>query len=131
MKDSDNDKKRGKQAAPALNQPSTEGTEGIVSLQAKESEQETNIIRKKRLKYQSWHRGCKETDVILGHFCDVYLEAMDDHALNEFEAILNEDDADLYRWLTGEQPVPEDLLSNATLQRLLQFDVEPYLTGRA
>ncbi len=61
---------------------------------------------KKRLRYQSWHRGCKETDDILGPFADEWLPLNDNIAV--FEALLNEDDWDIYRWLTSEQPVPEE-----------------------
>ncbi len=61
---------------------------------------------KKRLRYQSWHRGCKETDDILGPFADSWLpEAADTTA---FEALLNEDDWDIYRWLTQTQAQPEE-----------------------
>lgn len=81
-----------------------------------------NILRK-RLRYQSWHRGCKETDIILGRFCDRYLEEMDAPALAQFEAILDVDDADLFRWLTGELPMPEAMKNNAVMQRLIAFDV--------
>jgi antitoxin CptB len=94
------------------------------------SEQETIEITRKRLRYQSWHRGCKETDVILGHFCDQHIESLDAKGLKRFEEILDQDDADLYRWLTGEQDVPTDIQANPILQQLLKFDVEPYLTGR-
>jgi antitoxin CptB len=82
---------------------------------------------RKRLRFQSWHRGCKETDIILGHFCDQHIEAMDADQLSEFEAILMEDDADLFRWLTGELPVPEHLQGSAILKALLVFDVPKFL----
>lgn len=82
---------------------------------------ETTEILRKRLRYQSWHRGCKETDVILGHFCDAHVEQMNEAELREFEMILQQDDADLYRWLTGEQAIPTALNGNRVLQRLLAF----------
>ena len=62
--------------------------------------------QKKRLRYQSWHRGCKETDDILGPFADQWLPEAKDIAA--FEALLEEDDWDIYRWLTSEQPMPEE-----------------------
>lgn len=64
--------------------------------------------QKKRLRYQSWHRGCKETDDILGPFADMWLEKTDDVSL--FEALLEEDDRDIYRWLTEAQPVPDEYI---------------------
>ncbi len=62
--------------------------------------------QKKRLRYQSWHRGCKETDDILGPFADAWLPNAQDTA--PFEALLEEDDWDIYRWLTNEQAQPEE-----------------------
>lgn len=65
--------------------------------------------RKKRARYQSWHRGCKETDQILGPFCDSHIETMDEAALSLFERFLEEDDADIWAWLAAKQvcPTPE------------------------
>ena len=62
--------------------------------------------QKKRLRYQSWHRGCKETDDILGPFADAWLPDATNAA--PFEALLKEEDWDIYRWLTGQQPMPEE-----------------------
>jgi antitoxin CptB len=57
-------------------------------------------IRIKRLRYRSWHRGCKETDVILGHFADGQLENLDSKMLDIYELLLEEADADIWDWLT-------------------------------
>ncbi|MBI1275956.1 succinate dehydrogenase assembly factor 2 [bacterium] len=80
-------------------------------------------IRKKRIRYRSWHRGCKETDILLGHYCDQHIDAMDAQTLDAFEAVLNEEDADLYQWLTRKQPVPYRLADNPILAALLEFEV--------
>ena len=32
-------------------------------------------MRRKRLRFRAWHRGIKETDLILGPFADAYVEA--------------------------------------------------------
>lgn len=73
--------------------------------------QEDREIRIKRLTYRSWHRGCKETDIILGHFADSQLPAFDDAQLALFEAFLEEEDADIWKWLTGEwQPERADFI---------------------
>ena len=61
----------------------------------------------KRLKYRSWHRGCKETDLILGHFADQRLETLDPALLATYEALLDEDDAYIWDWLTG-KAVPQN-----------------------
>ena len=60
----------------------------------------------KRLRYRSWHRGCKETDLVLGRYCDAAIEGLSDADLHRFEALLDEDDADIWAWLTEKKPCP-------------------------
>lgn len=82
---------------------------------------EDTDMRRKRLRYRSWHRGCKETDVILGRFCDAWLDGMDERELDQFEQILAQDDADLWQYLIGgESPPPA--LDSPVMQRLIAFD---------
>lgn len=67
---------------------------------------ETPESRLKRLRMRSWRRGTKEMDLILGPYADAHLAGMDGAALDAFEALLAENDTDLYPWITGAQPVP-------------------------
>ena len=60
-----------------------------------------------RLRYRSWHRGSKETDLILGHYCDRYLQSLSDAELTRFEAFLDEDDGDIWNWVTEKTPCPK------------------------
>lgn len=60
----------------------------------------------KRLTYRSWHRGCKETDLVLGNFCQRRLESLSDEELALFEALLDEDDAEIWNWLTEKTECP-------------------------
>lgn len=80
-------------------------------------------IRLKRLRFRSWHRGCKETDLILGRFCDAALETMPESDLDTFEALLEENDADLWQWLSGKQPAPE--VYHNLIQKVLNTPVVP------
>lgn len=57
-------------------------------------------IELKRLRYRSWHRGCKETDLILGHFADTGLEQLSPAETAIYERLLDEADADIWNWLT-------------------------------
>ncbi len=63
--------------------------------------------RLKRLFYQSWHRGCKETDFLLGRFARAYLNNMSEEMLDLYEEFTQESDWDIYAWLTGAMEVPE------------------------
>ena len=62
--------------------------------------------RIKRLRYRSWHRGCKETDLILGQFSETGLAALAPALLDTYEALLEEDDADIWNWIIGKD-VPQ------------------------
>lgn len=64
--------------------------------------------RIKRLYYQSWHRGCKETDILFGRFADQVLPTLNDAELDLYEALLKEEDSDIWKWFTGEWPLPPE-----------------------
>lgn len=68
---------------------------------------ETPEARQKRLTMRSWRRGTKEMDLILGPYADKYLAGMSDLELSEYDALLSENDQDLYQWVTGQAAAPE------------------------
>lgn len=63
--------------------------------------------RRKRLYFQCHHRGSKESDLLLGGFARTHLASLSEDQLDRLEALLANDDADIYGWLTGRLPVPE------------------------
>ena len=63
-----------------------------------------NDTRLKRLRYRSWHRGWKETDLILGEFADENLDKMSATEVDIYEQLLDENDADIWDWLVGKLP---------------------------
>jgi len=67
--------------------------------------------RLKRLKMRSWRRGTKEMDLILGPFADMQLAAMAEADLITYDALLNENDQDLYPWVTGQIVGPDRYLA--------------------
>ena len=67
---------------------------------------ETREIQIKRLRMRSWRRGIKEMDLILGGFADAELAGLDGATLDAFERLLEENDWDLYYWVTGTQAAP-------------------------
>lgn len=74
--------------------------------------------RLKRLRMRSMRRGIKEMDLILSAYADAHLAQMDGPTLDNYDALLNENDQDLYRWVTGQEAPPErfsDLISNISL----------------
>ena len=62
-----------------------------------------NKILLRKLTYRSWHRGTKELDMILGNFAESNLHNLNETELNEYLAILDEEDPDLYQWLVNNQ----------------------------
>ena len=76
---------------------------------------ETRDIRIKRLQMRAMRRGIKEMDLILSAYANRTLNAMDDARLDLFDALLNENDQDLYQWVTGQVASPDrfaDLLAD-------------------
>lgn len=75
---------------------------------------ETHEARLKRLKMRSMRRGIKEMDVILSRFADDTLAAMADADLTLYDALLEENDHDLYQWVSGQRPTPPHYLDMVT-----------------
>ena len=55
-------------------------------------------VRLKRARIRAWRRGMKEMDLILGPFADQPDGTFTESDLQEFEALLDENDQDLYAW---------------------------------
>ncbi|WP_109468482.1 succinate dehydrogenase assembly factor 2 [Albibacillus kandeliae] len=62
--------------------------------------------RIKRLKMRSMRRGIKEMDLILTAYADANLEGMEEARMDLYDAMLHENDQDLYQWVTGQVPPP-------------------------
>jgi antitoxin CptB len=78
---------------------------------------------RKKLLYRSTHRGCKETDFLLGDFAINQIDKLTDKELNEFQDLLNQSDNDIYNWITGIDNVPESL-QNGILNKIILFNKE-------
>ena len=63
--------------------------------------EEPRAYRLKRLKMRSMRRGIKDMDLIL----TAYAEAESEVAL--YDALLHENDQDLYQWVTGQADAPD------------------------
>ena len=63
-------------------------------------------IRRKRLKYRAWHRGTKEMDLILGPFADANVDAYGPAELDRLEALMDEEDPPLLKWVMGQEEPP-------------------------
>ncbi|MBV8651231.1 MAG: succinate dehydrogenase assembly factor 2 [Alphaproteobacteria bacterium] len=83
-------------------------------------------IRRKRLLFRSWHRGTKETDLLLGSFAEQHLAAFSAEQLDRYEALLENDDGLVFGWVTGrEAPPPEHDSDVMRLLRQFRYTARP------
>ncbi|MCT4607760.1 MAG: succinate dehydrogenase assembly factor 2 [Pelagimonas sp.] len=78
---------------------------------------ETPENRLKRLRMRSMRRGTKEMDILLVRYTDAKLASMSEAELDHYETMLDENDQDLYQWISGQKDAPEqftDLIADIT-----------------
>jgi antitoxin CptB len=76
--------------------------------------------RRRRVRFRAWHRGTKEMDLVLGPYADAHVGALDAAGLDRLEALMEEADTDLLKWVMGQEtpPATTDL---ELLARLVDF----------
>jgi antitoxin CptB len=83
-------------------------------------------IRRKRLLFRSWHRGTRESDLILGRFADFHLAGLDDGQLARYEALLDCADADIFDWITQRAALPPEHDNDVTRLLLAYSNANPH-----
>ena len=73
--------------------------------------------RLKRLRFRAWHRGVREADFMIGGFVDAHGGSWGEAEMAWFEALLEEQDADIMAWAIGTAEPPERY-RGAMLRRL-------------
>jgi antitoxin CptB len=81
-------------------------------------------VRRRKLKFRSWHRGMREMDLIMGRFADACVDAMEPAELDDYERLMEVPDPELLGWVLGEDPPPADL-DSSMLRRLRAFHRAP------
>jgi antitoxin CptB len=81
-------------------------------------------IRRKRLLFRSWHRGTRESDLILGRFAEAYVAGFDAGQLDRYEELLECNDADLFDWVSG-RTAPPAAQNHDVMRLLLAFRSTP------
>ena len=61
---------------------------------------------RKRLRFRCWHRGSREADLIFGRFADRHLDALEAGQLERLEALLDQEDPDVWCWVVGREAIP-------------------------
>src|SRR5450631_568035 len=62
--------------------------------------------RQRRILFRSWHRGMRETDLLLGRFANAEIGSLCESELDDYECLLEAQDRDVFSWLTGEVETP-------------------------
>jgi antitoxin CptB len=70
---------------------------------------DTDAIRRRRILFRATHRGTYENDILIGGFVRARLAAFTVAELDALEAVMDLPDAMLADWLTGRQPIPQEL----------------------
>jgi len=86
--------------------------------------------RRRRILVRAWRRGIREMDLVIGGFADAEITTLNDKELDELELLMAEEDADIFRWVTGEEAIPERFRT-AMFERMRAYvpDFEPQQTA--
>lgn len=86
-----------------------------------------DLLRKKLL-YKSLHRGCKETDIILGEFAKEMIEKLNDTELHSFTVIIESSDNTIYDAAVGRIPIPNSF-DKQLFKRIVEFSQNRIASG--
>ena len=78
-------------------------------------------LRRRKLLFHAWHRGMRETDLILGRFADAAIAQLTDDELTQLEHLMEVPDRELLAWVTGEVAVPA-AYETSLFRRLRDFN---------
>ena len=84
--------------------------------------------RRKRLKFRAWHRGTRESDLIIGSFIDLHITELSAKDCAWFEELLKEQEQELLNWITGKEPLPEKY-DRPMMHALMRMDFLPLGKG--
>jgi len=72
--------------------------------------------RLKRLHHKCKYMGMHENDVIFARFSERYLSELSDEEISQFEALLEQNDLDIFKWITGKLDVPAEFDNNVMIK---------------
>ncbi|MDB5571192.1 MAG: protein of unassigned function [Hyphomicrobiales bacterium] len=64
--------------------------------------------RRRRVLFRAWHRGMREMDILMGKFADSELAKLSESELDQFEALMDAPDPDIFKWMTDAADVPAE-----------------------
>ena len=84
-----------------------------------------HAARLRKLTFRASRRGFLEADLILGPFAQQHIGELDGPTLDAFEELLEVPDQDLYGWIVGLKPTPQEW-EIPLVQRLRAFRLEAF-----
>jgi antitoxin CptB len=78
--------------------------------------------RRRRALFRSWHRGMRETDLLMGRFADAEIANLSAAELDDYEVLLEAQDRDILTWLTGEAEIPSSY-DTPVFRKLRRFHI--------
>ncbi|CAE7708022.1 SDHAF2 [Symbiodinium necroappetens] len=92
---------------------------GCRSFSAVASDDMELLKRRKRLTWRAKSRGWLELDVLMGTFVEKHIADFDSEKLDLLEEVLELENPDLFKWFTKQVPVPEELLKENEVMKLM------------
>ncbi len=77
--------------------------------------------QRKRLIFRSGHRGTKEMDLLLGGFAAQNVPGFTPAQLDEYQGFLENNDPDLYNWISGQEEPPANIAALSFFDALKAF----------
>jgi len=79
------------------------------------------LIRETRAIHRANHRGLRELDLILSTWAKDNVPKLTDKQLSEFEVLLDEEVPDLFRWISGQEPIPSLYRQSTVMQTVIDY----------
>lgn len=76
--------------------------------------------RRRKILFRAWHRGIREMDLLMGQFADAEIGTLTESELDDFEALIEVPDRDLFSWITSSEETPTNY-DTALFRRLKAF----------
>lgn len=77
-------------------------------------------VTRKKVKYQSLHRGCKEMDIVLEQFVNKHLDYLTNEEIKIYDLLLGINDTYLYKLITNELTLIDLEFENESMNLLKQ-----------
>jgi len=77
--------------------------------------------RRKKLIYRAGVLGWLELDVLVGNFAARHVPTMTEAQCDSFNHILTKESPDLFKYLSGQKPLPEELQDNEVMRMMVEY----------